>query len=253
MELLSLDFLAPALAIAFLAAVAQGITGFGFGLVLVPLLSAVYDPKAVVVVSLTLGFLTKLPMLVYDRRFVQWRMIAPLVLAAFVGNAVGTRVILYADPAVLRLIIGATVVVLATLLLRDYRWRIRRERLATIAVGLTSGVLTGSTSMGGPPVVLFGVNQLWAKESLRANLVAFSTLTFLFSAVLLATSGVVTREIASIDLALLPAVAVGLVIGNHAFQRAPRALLYRAVVLFVLVTGLYGIYSSAAGLLAGGV
>lgn len=105
-----MDLTLVALAIGFLASVAQAVTGFGFGLVLVPLFSLVYDPKAVVLISLTLGFLTKPPLLWLDRRFVQWRVIAPLAIASLLGNAVGTRALVYASGPTLRLAVGVVVV-----------------------------------------------------------------------------------------------------------------------------------------------
>ncbi len=246
-----MDFTFASLLVAFLASLAQGVTGFGFALILVPLLSLVYDPKAVVLISLSLGLLTKIPLLIVDRRHIQWRVIAPLVGVTLVGNTLGAQVILSADQALLRLGIGVLVVVLSALLLLDFRWQIKREWLATAVVGLVSGFLTGSTSMGGPPVVLFGVNQAWAKESLRANLVAFFTISALFTTALLAASGALTREILLLDAYMLPGIAVGLWVGNFAFRRVPRVLLYRGIVLFVLVTGLFGTYSSASGLLRG--
>ncbi|MHB1415223.1 MAG: sulfite exporter TauE/SafE family protein [Chloroflexota bacterium] len=244
-----MDFIASGLAIAFLAAVAQAVTGFGFGLVLVPLFSLIYDPKAVVMISLSLGFLSKLPILWQDRKFVQLPVIAPLTIAALIGNLAGTQALVYADSSFLRLGIGATVVILSTLMLFNRRWHIKREGLATAVVGFVSGTLTGSTSMGGPPVVLFGVNQAWAKESLRANMTAFSTLTFVFSAALLAISGALTPEIMRLDAVLVPGVALGLFSGNFAFRRAPRGLLYRAIILFVIGTGFVGIFGAINGLL----
>jgi uncharacterized protein len=244
-----LDFTFAAPAIAFLAAIAQGVTGFGFGLVLVPLFSVAYDPKAAVAVSLSLGFLSKLPILWVDRRHVQWRLIAPLTVSSLVGNLAGTQVLIFASGAALRLSIGLIVVVLSTLLLFNYRLRIKREGLATVLVGLISGTLTGATSMGGPPVVLFGVNQRWAKESIRANMVALSTLTFGFSAGLVAASGAFTPQLLRLEALMLPAVAVGLFLGNLAFRRAPRQLMYRVIILFVIATGIVGAWGGATALL----
>ncbi|MHB9091490.1 MAG: TSUP family transporter, partial [Chloroflexota bacterium] len=177
----------------------------------------------------------------------------PLVAASLVGNVIGTQILLYANQSTLRVVIGITVVLLSLPLLLNYRLKVKRERLATLGVGLVSGVLIGSTTMGGPPVVLFGVNQLWAKQSLRANMLAYSTITFFFTSVVLFFSGAVTQEILMHDVWMLPGVALGLFVGNAAFQRAPHDLMYRAVVLFVIASGVLGVYTSLAAVLAGKV
>lgn len=248
-----MDLVTGSLLIAFLSALAQGMTGFGFALVLVPLLSLIYDPKLAVLVSLTLGLTTKIPLLIIDWKYVQWRTIAPLVAACLVGNVAGTQVLLYADQSTLRLFIGITVVLLSVPLLLNYRLQVKREGLATLGVGLVSGVLTGSTSMGGPPVVLFGVNQRWAKESLRANMVGYFTITVLFTSAVLFFSGAIPREVFELDLWMLPGVVLGLLAGNAAFRRAPHELMHRVVVLFVIATGILGVYTSLAVAVAGKV
>lgn len=235
--------------IAFLAALAQAVTGFGFALVIVPLTSLYLDPKVAIAVSLTLGIFNRVPLLIYDRNHVQWRLIAPMAGGAFVGIILGTQLVIWADPRFLRLAIAITVFFLATLLLFNFRWRIGRQGLATAGVGLISGVLTGSTTMGGPPVALFGVNQLWAKESLRANMVAYSTLTFLMTFTMFATLGIITEEVLRLDALMLPGVVLGLLVGNAAFKRVPREVVYRLVVLLVMGSGIVGVVSSLAAVL----
>lgn len=243
-----MEFYVIAACIAFLAAAAQALTGFGFALVLVPLLSLVFDPTLTVLVSLSLGLACKLPLFLQTRQHVRLRLIAPLTVAAFAGNALGTRLLLFADPNLMRFIIGLVVVVLCVPLLLNYRWQIKREGLATAVVGVVSGLLTGSTSMGGPPVVLFGVNQAWAKEGFRANLIAYFILTNLFTLALLGASGAFTEQVLLTDLVMLPGVALGLLAGNALFKRAPVELFHRVVVLFVIATGLFGAYSAATTL-----
>lgn len=244
-----MEFLAAISVIAFLAAAAQAITGFGFALVLVPLLSLVYDPKAAVIVSLTLGMLSKLPLFLPHARLVRPAVLAPLTLAAFVGIYFGTRLLIYADPSLVRVLIGITVIILCIPLFFDLRWRVKRERLATMLVGLVSGSLTGSTSMGGPPVVLFGVNQNWPRETFRANLLAYFIITNLFTLTLIAQAGVITRDVLLTDAKMIPGLVLGLLVGNTVFHRVPTQVFQRVIVLFVVATGVIGVYSGACDLL----
>ncbi len=243
-----MEFVVSVLLIGFLASLAQGLTGFGFALVLVPLLSLIYDPRAAVVVSITLGLATKIPLLYWDYRHVQWRLLAPLVAGALAGIVGGARLVVLTDPNLLRLGIALTVLVFATIMLFNVRVQIKTTNLAVGLVGLLSGVLTGSTSMGGPPVVLFGVNQMWAKRSLRANLVAFFSASSLFTMANFAAMGVVTEDVLRLDLVMLPGVVVGLLVGNAIYGRMEQVVLYRAVILFVIGTGVLGLVSSLQAL-----
>ncbi|MHB1415222.1 MAG: sulfite exporter TauE/SafE family protein [Chloroflexota bacterium] len=233
----------------FLATMALAMTGFGFNLVLVPLLSLIYDPKATVVLALILGLVVKAPLFAQSYKLVQPRVIAPLTLASFVGSIGGARLILYADPALLRVIIGATVVFGCIPLLLNRRWQLKQTGPATAVVGLVSGVLASSTSMSGPPVILFGVNQAWPKETFRANLIGFFVFSDAFALALLIASGLFTQEMLTNTVLVLPAVAVGVLLGNAAFKRFSVGVFYRVVVLSVIVTGALGAYGGAAALL----
>lgn len=243
-----LDFAAACLVVV-LASAAQAVTGFGFALVLVPLLALVYDPRLVVVVSISLGLVCKLPLLLASWRRVQLLRIAPLALAAVVGTFFGTQLLLRVDPDVLRLALGCVVVLLASPMLLDFRRPVVRERLASLGVGFASGVLGGATSMGGPPVVLLGVNQGWAKESFRANLLAFFVVSNTSSLVNLAGAGALTRPALTLDLLLVPATAAGILAGSWLFGRIDADRFRRLVVLLVIATGLLSIWTGARALL----
>ncbi len=247
-----MDFLAATTLVSFLATAAQAATGFGFNLVFVPLLSLIYDPKATVVLALCVGISAKLPLFLQVRRHVVWRAIAAIVLASFAGSLLGTRLILFADPALLRVFIGLVVVVGCLPLLANRRWRIKREGLANGLIGLACGVLASSTSMSGPPIILFGVNQAWPKESFRANLVAFFVVSDTFALATLAASGLVSQQIGLSTVLSWPAIAVGLLAGNWLFHKVPVALFYKLVVLFVIVVGAIGLASGAGALLGRG-
>ena len=229
--------------IAIIASAAQALTGFGFALVLVPLLGLLFAPKTVVMISLSLGLVCKLPLLVHSWRQVEVARIAPLCVAAILGSVVGTQALIHTDPKTLRLGIGIVVVALGIPLLLDRRWPVRREGLAALGVGLLSGALNGATSMGGPPVVLLGANQSWSKESFRANLTAFFVVSNVASLGLLVAAGAFPVGVLILDLELAPGVALGLVAGNVLFGRLPVAAFRRLVVLLVIVMGCVSIWT----------
>lgn len=245
---LSADLLVASLVV-LLASAAQAVTGFGFALVLVPLLALVYDPKLVVIISISLGLLCKLPLLIPSWRQVQFLRIVPLTLTAVVGTYFGTQILLRVDADILRLVIGFVVVLLSSPMLFNFRRPVIRERLASLGVGFTSGVIGGATSMGGPPVVLLGVNQGWKKESFRANLLAFFVVSNSSSLVNLAGAGALTTSALALDLLLLPATAAGILAGNWLFGRIDAERFRRLVVMLVMATGLLSVWTGAAALL----
>ena len=239
-------------AIASLASISQAVTGFGFALVLVPLLSLVYEPKLVVLISLSLGLACKLPLLAQTWRQVQPARIAPLCLAAIAGTLFGVRLLLLASGPALQLGIGLVVVVLASAMLPNWSRPVKRESLAMWGIGFLSGLLTGSTSMGGPPVVLLGVNQAWEKDGFRANLLAFFMVSNVATLLSLWLAGALSVGMLRLDALLLPAVLLGVVIGNAIFKALPAEQFRRLVVLLVIASGALSAWTGASRLLGGG-
>jgi uncharacterized membrane protein YfcA len=68
--------------IAFLAAVCQSVTAFGFALVMVPLLTLVWDVKPAIVTSTLLSTAFMIPLLYEARSHVQPLAIAPLLVGS---------------------------------------------------------------------------------------------------------------------------------------------------------------------------
>ena len=109
--------------------------------------------------------------------------------AAMAGAVLGTRILLNADPNVMRVVIGIVVILLSVPMLFEIVHPVKHERVASGMVGVVSGIINGATSMGGPPVVLFGVNQSWPKEQFRANLLGYFTVINTWTIALLLLSG----------------------------------------------------------------
>lgn len=159
--------------IIFLSSFLQSITGFGFAVVGTPLLLFFMEPRQVVSL-MTIGSLLLNLMVIYKTGGrSDPKAIWPLCTASLFGIILGVYILKVIDPSVLKLSIGILILLLGFLMTSNYVFIIKREKLATILVGIVSGFMGGSTSLSGPPVVFFLMNQQKDKEAFRANLVRF--------------------------------------------------------------------------------
>jgi uncharacterized membrane protein YfcA len=149
------------------------------------------------------------------------------------------------DEQTLRILVGLVVVASALALLAGQQRPTRHEKLALFPVGLASGVLNGSTGMGGPPVILFLANQGVEKQSFRANIILYFTLLSVMTATSTGLEGLVTREVVTYWVALLPAAVLGALIGMRLARRVNQQQ-FRQITLVVLI--LMGASSIASGL-----
>lgn len=239
--------LTGAVLIALLAATCQSLTAFGFALVMVPLLSLAWEVKPAVVTSTLLGTVILLPLAVEVREHVRPAPAARLFAGSLVGVPAGVVLLDRIDPEALKIMVGA-VVILASLLLysaRQVNWPEARGA-TSVTVGMIAGMLRASTSMGGPPAVLYLLGAERRMDAFRATLLAFSLPMSVVTIAGLALAGQVTGEVVRASAIALPAVAVGLVLGRWLRLWIPEEV-FRTVVLAVLILTSVAVIVSAAG------
>lgn len=238
--------LAAAILIAGGAALCQSLTGFGFALVMVPLLSLVWDVKSAVVTSTVLGAVTLLPLLVEVRRHVNVVTAAALLAGSLVGIPPGLLILDRIDPEVLKILVGVVVIGASVLAYRVREVRAIRPGVASaVAAGAVSGVMGGSTSMGGPPVIFYLLGAERNMQVFRGTLLAFFLPNALVRIGGFAVLGRVTPDVLRISAVVLPAMVVGLAVGAWLRYRVPEEA-SRLLVLLTLILTSVGVIASAS-------
>lgn len=227
----------------FLAGVSSGLTSFGFALIATPLLLLLLPAKAVVPLVALHNTVSGLILLAQLRRWVDLRRIWLLTLAGVVGIPLGTYLLVTLEPGQLKVFIGLVTALSAVALLLGVRLTIRHEKLACGPVGLASGLLNGSTGMGGPPVILFFANQGMAKQAFRANLTAYFTAVNLLRLPGYVAGGIITPAIVGTSALYLPAMLLGLAAGARLAPRVDEPLFRRVTLVIVTLSALVALAS----------
>ena len=234
------ETLAIAAAIAAVAGIVRGITGFGGAMVMSPPMALLLGPLATVPVVLLLESVAATPMWVAARRLVRWHVIGPILAMACVTVPVGTWILVTVDPLVMRRVIAAVVIVFSLVLLRGWRYH-GAQRMATgLGLGAVSGTMVGATSMGGPPVILYLLAGPDPIETTRANLTYFVGGISFAGVVMLAVSGVLGRNELLLALLLAPGYYGGIVLGTRLFAgfNDQRFRQFTLALMLVVSTGI---------------
>jgi uncharacterized protein len=227
---------------ALVGAAVQSATGFGFALVLSPALFAVMEPTEAVTALLLLGAVLNVLVLLegHDAR---WPLLPRLILPAVPGLAIGAALLAALSREPLQVGVGLAVIAAALWQLR-HRGVVRGVPAAV--AGLTSGVLTTSISISGPPLVLWLEAQGLRPAEFRATLAAlFLALNVVGGAVLVAIEGSGAVDLGELA-PLLALVLIGYALGALAFRRLDQDRFATVVIALVICTG---IASVLAGLL----
>lgn len=240
---------AAAVGAVMLGATISGLTGFGFGLVIVPIMLLIFAPPTVVVLTGLLAIASGVPILIGDRDKIRARIVSPLLVPALVGSVVGVRLLTALSPEVIKLAAGLIVVVFAALVARGFVIPGIRSRVAPVVAGFTSGMLGSSTGMSGPPVVLFLTDRAPEPRVFRASITAYFVAANGAGIVLITRTGAVGPREYGIAAALLPIALAGRRVGQHLHNRVDHAQFRRITLGLLIATGTSGMVTALVGLL----
>ncbi|GBD22546.1 hypothetical protein HRbin29_00182 [bacterium HR29] len=226
----------PALLLAFAAAAfagaAQAFSGFGFGLLIVPLLVLLVGPRDAVVASNVLGTCLVAAMVARERADVEWSRAVRLVGFAIAGMPLGMAAFLWLPTRWLQVCIAVAVLGGTVAVARGFR--IGSASLAADAVaGLLSGALRMATSMSGPPVVLYLQSTGMSPRTFRATISAFFLGSGLIAAPVLLASGEAGSGAFAAIAGGVPGLALGWWVGTRLFGRVSERV-FRAALFAIL-------------------
>ena len=207
----------------FVAALTRGFTGFGFGLVAVPLLSLALPPTRVVPFVVALQVIVGALGIRHAWRHCDWRVVGGLSPGLLLGVPLGLAMLTGFRPNPVRLTIGCMILVFVLLLWRGARLPPKPSRILTIAVGFASGIMSGLSSMGGPPIVVYLLALSHESAVVRASSIVYFMFAASLSLLLMSLKGMIDREILLWSIASVPVLFAGTHLGAWAFRRShPR-------------------------------
>jgi uncharacterized protein len=236
------------------AAALQSATGFGFALLLSPVLFAIYAPAHALGTVLLLGAALNLLMLYGEgrRREIRWDDVLVLVAAAVPGLIAGVLILNALAKPTVQIVVGVAIVFATVAHVRrpavvaDTVRASPRRRSIGAGVGVITGILTTTTGANGPPQMIWfhrsGATPAQLRDSLTAVFLALNAL----GALALSLFGQEHLKFALPTVAvLLVLTAIGHWIGRRVFERSDAARLRQASIVLILLAGLASILIGA--------
>ncbi len=227
-----------AIIILFFAGLIQGLAGFGFSMVSIPILILIIEPQLLTPTIIIHSVIINIFLFIKVRKDVQLGRIWPLVAAAIIGIPIGTWLLMVVDSNILRLFVGLFIMLIGLAYMKNFRVRIKNERLAFLPIGFISGILNGSITLSGPPVVLTLTNQEVPKKTFRANMIAYFMLLNLATIPFHFMKGLFTNVCIELSIMLLPGMVLGAFIGTMLVKRVDEDDFKKMVLALVIVSGL---------------
>lgn len=216
------------------AGLMRGYSGFGTAVILAPVYSLLWGPRAGVPVMLLMELVVSVQLLPSALKEADRRVVLPLGGAAAIATPLGAWILFTVDGDLLRRFIGGFVLVFGLLLMSGWRYHGSRPLGLNITIGAIAGLLKGSTGMSGPPVILYLLAGLEEAKRHRANLIMFFATIAIVSVIAPVLGGLVDMT-ALVRLAVvLPVMALSVPVGARLFHVIPVRL-YRPFAMGVLL------------------
>ena len=221
-----------------LAALMRAFTGFGFAMLAVPVFSLFLLPGDAVVLSAALALI--LGLIGYRSWWRQFPVApaVPMISGSVMGTAIGVWFLASLSVAQFQLWIGLSVVVASVALSRAEA----RERVASpsvsVGTGVLSGLMNGAFAIPGPPVVMYVMATMANPAHSRAFLMMFFVCSNIVSLIMFAWADLVTPQPFQLLWIALPAMWLGNLLGNWAFERFAGEAYRPVVVGLCIVIGM---------------
>jgi uncharacterized protein len=232
-----------------LAGFTQGVSGFGAGLVAMPLLTLLIGIKAAVPLSMLNGLIITGFLSLQLKSHIDWRKIMPLLLGCLPGIVIGASLLKRLNADHLQLGLGLFIIIYAAYSLR---LRPKPRRISNrwgYAAGFLTGTISSVFSAGGPPAIIYVSLTGWAKDEIKATLSVFFFVSGIATALGHAASGLTTIATLQQFVSTGPMTLAGVLAGSLLYRRI-RHQTYIAVMLWLLIImGLMMIFFAGKSLL----
>ena len=220
----------------------RGFAGFGSAMLMAPIFAILFGSAEMVVTVTAIELIVSLQLFPQVRAHADWTLLTPMSIAACLAMPLGVWALASVDKATIVTAVSAIIVAFVLLMWSGWRYRGRRSGAASATVGAVSGAMMATTSVGGPPVLLYLLSGNDPPAVTRANIVTYYFVTgFLLIAIVLA-SRVAGWDALLRAVVLFPFMVLGAWAGGRAFHGLASEQLYRDVALAILfATGTFGL------------
>jgi uncharacterized protein len=231
--------MAYAAGILLLAYFVRGISGFGSGLIAVPLLALVFPLSLVVPFVLLLDFTASLTLGGLNLRLVRWDEVKPLIPLGAVGVVLGTTLLVSLPKVPLLIGLGIFVLAFAIRSLLNLHGEKPVSRWWAAPASLIGGTVGGLFGTGGPPYVIYLAHRLKEADQLRATLSGVFFLEGLFRIASFTTAGLLVDIKVWQSFALgLPIALLALYGGSHVHTGLSNVQIKRVIGALLLLSAL---------------
>ncbi len=226
-----------------LGAFTQGMTGFGFALVSIPLLSMIVDIKFAISLGVLCGAVINFSLIIKMHQHVKFKEVLYLILGSVVGTPIGAYVLASTGESYLKNLLGWVVLIFVIFTVFRFIKPVGLNRKWGYLFGFFAGVLGGAFNTNGPPILIYMYLQGWDKTEQKAAITGFFVVATIMIIVSHISMGLVTSDVLIQFLYVIPVLLIGIYFGHLLFQRVSTKLYNNIVLAGLTLIGILLIFN----------
>ncbi|NQU61722.1 MAG: sulfite exporter TauE/SafE family protein [Rhodospirillales bacterium] len=233
-----------------IAGTVKGVIGLGLPTVSLALLTVAFDlPQAMALLLVPSSITNIWQAVVGGNGSAILRRLWPFLLMATVTVWLGATALTRVDLALLKALLGALLIIYASLSLGGLRFAItpRHEKWIGPLLGTANGILTGMTGSFVVPGVFFLQAIGLSRDMLIQAMGMLFTASTLALAIALQGNGLLTIDLGILSTAALIPAIIGMILGQGIRKRLSEHLFRRLFFIALLILGAYIIASASGG------
>lgn len=246
------DFSGVQIFILIIAAILIGINKTGIpGLGLVPVIMLVFTFETGISTGLQLMMLcmADLAAVAWYHKTANWKIIAKLLPAALCGIVIGSCVIHRLDQNAMMLLMGIVILILSGISVVREIWWNNAEKIPShwsfaVATGLLAGFSTQIANAAGPIMALYLLAMRLPKMEYMGTAAWYFLILNWIKLPIFVAEGRITWASCKADLAMIPFLLVGAILGIIALNKMPKKVFNWVIVILSAVASLYMIFKS---------
>jgi len=225
---------------AFTAALVQGATGFGSGLVLNAFWLHILEPSIAIPLNIFTCLLISGAPIYKLRKTLDFSKLKPFIIFGVIGIPLGMLLLTITDPRIFKASIGIFLVLYALLMLisSNFSIKVNTNKSIDSFIGLISGLMGGFAALGGLlPTIWVGLQKL-PKNTQRGTYEPFIFITSIVAVISFAVAGLYTIQMAYDLLKILPALIIGSWLGVKIYHVLDGEVFRGTILGLILAAGI---------------
>ncbi|MCE9666123.1 sulfite exporter TauE/SafE family protein [Halomonas sp. M5N1S17] len=218
-----------------MASTLQAATGFGFSVLATPLLFLIFEPHQAIQINIIISLIISFTLYPELKKNVDKRLLGNLIKGAIIGTPIGVVLIFMLNEEMLKIFAGVVILSLTSAVL--LKLNIQQKESRDMMSGMSSGALTTSLGMPGPPLLLYFSSTNLNKHTLRSTTLVYFIFIYLLGLIAHVSTIGSSWSTWMIAAALTPMAFAGILAGRVAFKLISQKTFKMINISILLATG----------------